>query len=51
MSTEEDTVNTDINYTVRAVDTDSQYDEQAKKLLGHKIILAHILGNTKKGTK
>lgn len=31
-----------IKKTVRASDKDAQYDEKAKKLLGHKIILAYI---------
>lgn len=35
-----------IKKTVRASDKESQYDDKAKKLLGHKIILAHILVNT-----
>ena len=35
-----------IKETVRASDKDAQYDEKAKKLLGHKIILAYILVNT-----
>ena len=35
-----------IKGTVRASDKDAQYDEKAKKLLGHKIILAYILVNT-----
>ena len=35
-----------IKKTVRASDKDAQYDEKAKKLLGHKIILAYILVNT-----
>ena len=35
-----------IKETVRASDKDVQYDEKAKKLLGHKIILAYILVNT-----
>ena len=35
-----------IKKTIQASDKESQYDEKAKKLLGHKIILAHILVNT-----
>ena len=35
-----------IKGTVRASDKDAQYDEKARKLLGHKIILAYILVNT-----
>ena len=35
-----------IKESVRASDKESQYDEKAKKLLGHKIILAYILVNT-----
>ena len=36
-----------IKETVRASDKDVQYDEKAKKLLGHKIILAYILVKTR----
>ena len=32
--------------SVKATDTKAQYDNKAKQLLGHKIILAHILVNT-----
>ena len=39
-------VDAPIKGTVRASDKDAQYDEKAKKLLGHKIILAYILVNT-----
>lgn len=39
-------MSTEINKAVRAVEKDAQYDQQAKKLLGHKIILAHILVST-----
>jgi hypothetical protein len=39
-------VGTEIKKAVQAVDENAQYDEQAKKLLGHKIILAYILVNT-----
>lgn len=35
-------VDASIKKTVRASDKDAQYDEKAKKLLGHKIILAYI---------
>ena len=33
----------DIKKSISATDKDAQYDEKAKNLLGHKIILAHIL--------
>lgn len=36
----------DIKMSVKATDTKAQYDNKAKQLLGHKIILAHILVNT-----
>ena len=36
----------DIKKTISATDKDAQYDEKAKNLLGHKIILAHILAKT-----
>ena len=36
----------DIKKSISATDKDSQYDEKAKNLLGHKIILAHILVKT-----
>lgn len=39
-------MNTEIKNTVYASDQKSQYDERAKRLLGHKIILAHILAKT-----
>jgi len=39
-------VDTDIKMSVKATDTKAQYDNKAKQLLGHKIILAHILVNT-----
>ena len=39
-------VDASIKGTVRASDKDAQYDEKARKLLGHKIILAYILVNT-----
>ena len=35
-----------IKKTIQASDKEAQYDEKAKKLLGHKIILAYILVNT-----
>ena len=39
-------VGASIKQTVKASDEEAQYDEKAKKLLGHKIILAYILVNT-----
>lgn len=39
-------MDTDIKMSVKATDTKAQYDNKAKQLLGHKIILAHILVNT-----
>ena len=39
-------MDTDIKMSVKATDTKTQYDNKAKQLLGHKIILAHILVNT-----
>ena len=39
-------MDTDIKMSVKATDTKSQYDNKAKQLIGHKIILAHILVNT-----
>jgi hypothetical protein len=39
-------VDTDIKMSVKATDTKAQYDNKAKQLLGHKIILAYILVNT-----
>ena len=36
----------DIKKSISAIDKDAQYDEKAKNLLGHKIILAHILVKT-----
>ena len=36
----------DIKKAISATDKDAQYDEKAKNLLGHKIILAHILVKT-----
>lgn len=37
---------TEIKNAVNAADQDAQYDEKAKRLLGNKIILAHILVKT-----
>ena len=39
-------VDTEIKNAVSAADKDAQYDEKAKRLLGNKIILAHILVKT-----
>ena len=39
-------MDTDIKKSISATDKDAQYDEKAKNLLGHKIILAHILVKT-----
>ena len=39
-------VDTEIKNAVNAADEDAQYDEKAKRLLGNKIILAHILVKT-----
>ncbi len=39
-------MNTEIKNAVSAADEDAQYDEKAKRLLGNKIILAHILVKT-----
>lgn len=39
-------VNTEIKNAVSAADENAQYDEKAKRLLGNKIILAHILVKT-----
>lgn len=39
-------VDTEMKNMVRASDKDAQYDEKAKRLLGHKYVLAHILVNT-----
>ena len=46
ISGKEGIVYTDINMSVKATDTKAQYDNKAKQLIGHKIILAHILVNT-----
>ena len=37
---------TEIKNAMSAADEDAQYDEKAKRLLGNKIILAHILVKT-----
>lgn len=37
---------TEVKNAVSAADTDAQYDDRAKRLLGNKIILAHILVKT-----
>ncbi len=39
-------MDTEIKNAVNATDREAQYDEQAKRLLGNKIILAHILVKT-----
>lgn len=39
-------MNTEIKNAVNAAELDAQYDEKAKRLLGNKIILAHILVKT-----
>ncbi len=39
-------MDTEIKNAVNATDQDAQYDDKAKRLLGNKIILAHILANT-----
>ncbi|RKJ18742.1 hypothetical protein D7X48_16690 [bacterium D16-50] len=39
-------MDTEIRNAVSAADKDAQYDEKAKRLLGNKIILAHILVKT-----
>ncbi len=39
-------VDKDIKKSISVTDKDAQYDEKAKNLLGHKIILAHILVKT-----
>jgi hypothetical protein len=39
-------VNKEINNAIRAADLKAQYDENAKRLLGNKYILAHILIHT-----
>jgi hypothetical protein len=39
-------VDTEIKNALRATDHEAQYDEKAKRLLGHKNVLAHILVKT-----
>lgn len=39
-------MNTEITNAVIAAKDRAQYDENAKRILGHKSILAHILVNT-----
>ena len=39
-------MDTEIKNAVNAADQDAQYDEKAKRLLGNKVILAHILVKT-----
>ncbi len=39
-------MDTEIRNAVSATDQDAQYDDKAKRLLGNKIILAHILVKT-----
>ena len=39
-------MNTEIKNTILTTDKDAQYDESAKRLLGQKSILAHILVKT-----
>lgn len=39
-------MDTDIKNAVSAADQDAQYDDRAKRLLGNKMILAHILVKT-----
>ena len=39
-------VDTEIKKSISAAGMDAQYDEKAKRLLGNKIILAHILVKT-----
>lgn len=36
-------IDTEIKNAIKATDKDAQYDESAKRLLGNKRILAHIL--------
>lgn len=42
-------MDTEMKNMMRASDKDAQYDEKAKRLLGHKYILAYILVNTVQG--
>jgi len=39
-------VDTEIKNAINAADKDAQYDDRAKRLLGNKSILAHILVKT-----
>lgn len=39
-------MNTELKNTITSTDKDAQYDASAKRLLGHKSILAHILVKT-----
>ena len=39
-------MDTEIRNSISATDEDAQYDEKAKRLLGNKIVLAHILVKT-----
>ena len=39
-------MDTEIKKAINAADMEAQYDEKAKRLLGNKIILAHILVKT-----
>ena len=39
-------MDTEIKNAVSATEQDAQYDDKAKRLLGNKIILAHILVKT-----
>ena len=46
MKTSTKTRNTEIKNAVTAADMIAQYDEQAKRLISNKIILAHIIAAT-----
>lgn len=39
-------MDTEVKTSIQATDRDAQYDASAKRLLGQKIILAHILVKT-----
>lgn len=39
-------MDTEIKNAVNVADTEAQYDDRAKRLLGNKVILAHILIKT-----
>lgn len=39
-------MNTELKNTVQVTDREAQYDDRAKRILGQKIILAHILVKT-----